>query len=151
MNEGSQSSRSHSTSPLSSSFDDRLRKKLSSDRSSSNFESRLQKKLTNESQARLAQKLNGSSSSTTSDKESSTVQRKNSVENRPARDIETSKRFQAAYERARSLSKSREERPASRGNSEERFKAVYERARSMSKSRGERRDSGKSVTSSSNL
>jgi ribonuclease D len=79
------------------------------------------------------------------------VQRKNSVENGPARDIETSKRFQAAYERARSLSKSREERPASRGNSEERFKAVYERARSMSKSRGERRDSGKSVTSSSNF
>ncbi len=116
---GSVDSRSRSNSPLSSSFEDRLRKKLSSDRSLNQpvtFEERLQRKLSeeNRSSERL-QKLSsqGSSRAVPSKQTLSTfedrLQKKLSDESRPS-PKSSEDRFQDVYQRARSLSKTRLEK-----------------------------------------
>jgi len=129
MSEGSISSRSRDPSPLSSSFDDRLHKKLSGDRTSnqsSTFEERLQRKLSEEKRSsavkgssfdeRLQSKLSsqGSSRSLLSNQSSLTfeerLQRKLGDEDRKLSGGNRSSskssegRFKDAYQRAQSLS-----------------------------------------------
>jgi hypothetical protein len=155
---GSVDSRSRSFSPLSPSFDDRLRNKLSSDRSSNQsgtFEERLQRKVSEEN--RSSERLSSQrcmrvvpltqSPSTFEER----LQRKLTDENRlSSRSFESvsvpSKQLTSTFEERLQKKLSDESRPSSK-TSDERFQDVYQRARSLSKTQLEKKDSENSMDS----